>query len=161
MKICARRLESVLLISGLISICGCKQQQQPAQEKHPSIPRLPENFPSVSPMGAPAIKPRNSTTAVIALDDVKQYVATHPLPLTFVKSGKPAITSARLLTSKQVSESSGGMATGFPDDYQLYYVELQGPVTFSGPRGTKVTYNKGVLIFDAHTGNLVISGGQP
>ena len=71
------------------------------------------------------------------------------------------MTRTEFLTSREVKERLHGLTTGFAADHVLCYVELQGPFSFSGPQGVVATYSRGVLIFDAQTGNLVISGGIP
>jgi hypothetical protein len=125
------------------------------------IRNVPQPLPPSAPVGSPAITARTGGTPAFTVDDVKQYVATHALPMAASGDAKPAITRVEFVTSQTVSERLNGTTTGFPADYPLCFVELQGPFTFSGPGGTKVTYNRGVLIFDAKTGNLVIGGGMP
>ncbi len=59
----------------------------------------------------------------------------------------------------------GGKNTGLPSTKPLCYVELKGNFTFSGPpspnhpQGTTVTHNTGFRVFDAKTGNLMLTGG--
>lgn len=158
---CTRRLGYVLFMVGLVGIHGCNRAQNQGQEEHPSI-RIPSaNLAPTAPMGSPAIRPRNNGTRAFSVEDAKQYIATHQLLMGLAKGGKPTIVNAEFMSSKEVSEHWNGTTTGFPDDYQLCYIELDGPVTFVGPSGLKVTYNKAVLIFDAHSGNLVFEGGRP
>jgi hypothetical protein len=63
------------------------------------------------------------------------------------------------MSSKQVKELLHGESTGFSDDHMLCYVEMQGPVTFSGPEGVALSYEGAIEVFDAHTGNFLIVGG--
>jgi len=153
----------VLMIGCLFALSGCEAQEVKGgpPEQPPPIRNLPQNLSPTVPVGSPAITPRTTGTPSFSVDDAKQYVATHHVPMGMSRDTKPVITRAEFLTSREVSDLLHGAATGFPADHQLCYVELQGPVTFSGPQGAKVTYNRGVLIFDAQTGNLVIGGGLP
>ena len=76
-------------------------------------------------------------------------------------AGAPTVVRVEFLTSKQVSTLLGGESIGLPDDALLCYVGLQGSFAFPGPQGPTVTYPRGVEVFDAWTGNLLISGGMP
>jgi hypothetical protein len=115
-------------------------------------------------LGLPAITPRNTavgaSTPTFTTDDVVQYVHAHPMPDASLSGPKPVITRIAFLTSREVSTRLKGESTGVPDDTLLCYVELSGTFTFSGSSGVTVTYHTGVEVFDAHTGNLLITGGQ-
>jgi hypothetical protein len=69
------------------------------------------------------------------------------------------VIKVEFLMSQQLSQLLGGENTGLPDNTLVCYVELQGTFTFHTPSGSTVTYSKGVEVFDAHTGNLLIAGG--
>ena len=112
------------------------------------------------PQGSAAISPGTKGTPAFTEDDVRQYVSKHRLPNESKKLDFK-ITSIRFISSKEVSVLLNGASTGFPDDYPLCYVELSGTFTFSGPKGASATYPRGIEIFDAHTGNLIITGGLP
>ena len=152
----------VALMLGWITLVsvGYAQETQ-GGPRDQGIRNVPQPLPPTTPIGSPAITARTAGTPAFTVDDVKQYVATHALPMTPSQDIKPVIKRVEFLTSQAVSERLNGATTGFPADYLLCFVELQGPFTFSGPGGTKVTYKRGVLIFDAKTGNLVIGGGMP
>src|SRR5262249_2395749 len=108
------------------------------------------------PMGSAAIKATIQGTPSFTVDAAREYVMAHPLPaFAGRKNEKPAITRAEFLTSKQVREILRGASTGFPDNQLLCYVELQGPFIFSGPPKTAVTYPRGIMIFNAATGNFI------
>jgi hypothetical protein len=147
-----------LVLVSLAVLSGCKKEEK---QPPPPIRNLPINLPPTAPTGSPAIAVRGAGTPAFTAEDVKQYVATHPIPMGVRQDAKPVISDVEFLTSKQISDRLHGENTGFPDDYPLCYVELQGPVSFAGPSGTRVTYNRGILVFDAHSGNLVMGGGVP
>jgi len=132
----------------------------PSQRLPPSR-ELPANMPPTQPKGSAAIAPHLATVPAFTLDDARQYVTTHRLPFRGPPDYKPQITTVEFLTSQQVSERIHRAKTGFGADHLFCYVELQGPFSFGGPQGAVATYSRGVLIFDAQTGNLVISGGMP
>jgi hypothetical protein len=161
MKMCIRRLAYALSIVGVVAgINGCKSEHKQQPQTRPSIPNLSVNHPPAAPTGSPAIKSRSNGSPAFTVDDVKQYITADPLLGPAVKQGKATITTAEFITSKELSERWHGVTAAFPDSYPLCYVELQGSFTFFGPPGSKVTYNKEVLVFDAHSGNLVITGGR-
>jgi hypothetical protein len=122
---------------------------------------LPPNLPVTPPAGSLGIVPHGDAIPAFTVDDAKAWVSTHSLPFGLGRNVKPMVTRAEFLTSQQVSALLHGVTTGFAPDHLLCYVELQGPVSFAGPQGATTTYNRGVLIFDARTGNLVIGGGMP
>jgi hypothetical protein len=113
------------------------------------------------PRGSAAIKPSTTATPAFSVDDVKKFVTTHRFPFSISRDRKYSISRIEFLSSRQVSDLLNGAYTGFPDDYMLCYVELQGTFTFPGPMGSTVTYHRGIEIFDAGTGNFLISGGLP
>ncbi len=113
-----------------------------------------------SSLGIPAIIPRTNTSPAFTVEDAVQYVNTHPMPRAFIPTSRPTIVKTAFLTSREVSALLNGESTGLPDNTLLCYVELHGTFTFPGPSGTTVTYQTGIEVFDAHTGNFLISGGQ-
>jgi hypothetical protein len=143
------------------TITSITEQAKAVEGKVAPLGKLSVKLAPSGPRGSPAITARTAGTQAFSIDDAKRYVTGHQLPMSLGKTGKAAILKAEFMTSKEVGQLLSGMTTGFPDDYKLCYVEFEGPVTFVGPPGSKVTYNRGVLIFDAHTGNLVIRGGKP
>ena len=150
-----------LMLGWLTALSVGDAQETRGGPSDQGIRNVPQPLPPTPPLGSPAIRTTIAGTPAFTLEDAKQYVATHPLPMAAGRDAKPVITRAEFVTSQTVSERLNGITTGFPPNHLLCYVELQGPFTFSGPRGAKVTYNRGVLIFDANTGNLVIGGGMP
>ncbi len=148
-----------IVVAGGLGVTESRAQQPPQQPPIHALPPL--NLPPTAPAGSPAIKPRTDAIPAFSLDDAKKYVTTHPLPFGAVRDGKPTVTRTEFLSSQQVSALLRGVTTGFTANHLLCYVELQGPFTFTGPRGATATYNRGVLIFDAQTGNLGIGGGMP
>jgi hypothetical protein len=159
-----------LVVCFLASVgTGCSRQQQRAPEPQgasqgkavtPDISRLLKESRPTVPVGSAAIKPATQSVPSFTVDAAREYAMAHPLPaFAGGKNQKPKITRSEFLTSKQVSQILHGANTGFADDQLLCYVELQGPFTFSGPPKTTVTYPRGIMIFNAATGNFIMSGG--
>jgi hypothetical protein len=112
-----------------------------------------------APPGSPAIRTRKTGIPAFSLDDAKEYVKNHPLRGRSNTGRSFTITRVEFMSSKQVSDLLHGESTGFPDGHTMCYVEIQGPITFSGPEGVALTYNGAVEVFDGETGNLLIVGG--
>lgn len=127
----------------------------------PVVSRVP---PSPFVSGEAALVPH--TTAVdpsgarITADETRNYLITHGLLQSTSPETVALITKIRFLPSAQVRPLLGGDPTGRPDTDLLCYVEVQGPITIgviSVPRGIHpARFHKGVVVFDAQTGNLLI-----
>jgi hypothetical protein len=143
-----------------LSMTSCGDHTKPIAAPVQSMKPLdlPQIHP-LPPIGSPAIPPRSSGTPAFTLDDVKQFVMAHPLQRGSNGGKIFAITRAEFMSSKQVVELLHGESTGFPDDHMLCYVEMHGPVTFSGPPGVTLSYEGAIEVFDAQTGNFLIVGG--
>lgn len=122
------------------------------------------------PPGVSAIQPVTSTTSLLATAfsqaNVVQYLATHRL---FKTVGTNDSTVARVLfiPALQASTLLHGEWIGRPDNALVCYVEVAGPIDTSTsgldvPPGVKLSQfkpaPKGILVFDAQTGNLLIRG---
>jgi hypothetical protein len=69
------------------------------------------------------------------------------------------VVSVEFLTSQQVSARLDGETTGVPDGTLLCYVMIEGTYVMSAPPpiNTTAVVHDGVLVFNAHTGNLLMS----
>jgi hypothetical protein len=130
--------------------------------------------------GLPAIKPHvyaaqvkgsassSSTTAQIkgsasssfTVEDAKQYVMTHPIPQIANSTAGFTFAKAAFLPSQEVSQLMNGESTGVSDTSLLCYVELHGTVTLESTRGGRRTFHKVIEVFDAQTGNLLMTRAQ-
>jgi hypothetical protein len=120
----------------------------------PPIP-VPANL--ARPEGSPAIKVDKTAAAPFGEDDVRQFIAAHPMQTS---DGRPAtISRIQFIPSREVSSLLDGARTGVPDDDPLCLVEFAGHFTFYGPRGAQRTYQHGYEVFDARTGNFLMVGG--
>lgn len=115
------------------------------------------------PLGIPAIQPRanlaGSSGPRYTSEDARQYVSTHRPPFTAPGSPNPVVISIQFLPAAQVSALLDGESMGVPDSTLLCLVRVSG--TFLNtmvPLGmTPKPFHEGVMIFDAHTGNLLMS----
>jgi len=115
--------------------------------------------------GLPAIHPRTTSTPAFSVADVVQYLRTHALP-RFAAVGAPAtVTGVQFMTSREVNTLPDGQETGLPDSALVCYVTLHGTFVIPGVRVpnslTVRTFHGAKVIFDARTGNLLLSGSLP
>jgi hypothetical protein len=87
----------------------------------PPIP-VPANL--ARPEGSPAIKVDKTAAAPFGEDDVRQFIAAHPMQTS---DGRPAtISRIQFIPSREVSSLLDGARTGVPDDDPLCLVEFAG-----------------------------------
>jgi hypothetical protein len=117
--------------------------------------------PSSSTLGLPAIAPRNDCTPSFTAQDVLDYEDAHPFATKGAEPvGKPKIIKVWFITSAEASGQMHGESTGLSDDALVCYVEFYGTFRTGFAPGVKPTERTGAAtqVFDAHTGNLLVSG---
>jgi hypothetical protein len=117
--------------------------------------------------GLPAITPhihvsqsKSSSTASFTEEDAKQYVMTHPIPRIANSIAGFTIAKVVFLSSKEVSQLMNGESTGASDTSLLCYVQLHGTLTLENEQGGHRTFHKVIEVFDAQTGNLLMTREQ-
>jgi hypothetical protein len=128
---------------------------------------LPVTGHATHPLGIPAIQPRAAMALVDSAGpyyteaDVRQYVATNRPGFTVPGTPNPVVVSVKFMTAQQASAQLGGESMGVPDSTLLCLVWVSG--TFQNTHGpvdnttTVPTFTQGWMVFDAHTGNLLVS----
>ena len=135
----------------------------------PAVPKEPVTYPEMPaqrPTGTPAMRPiRPDQTPAFTADELKQYLMSTPGAFGTTKASTVQIT--RLDCNMKGGDVGGLLArvnTGLSNDTSVCYVEYSGTFTYYGlpshrfPRGTTLTFNTGFQVFDAKTGNLLLSG---
>jgi hypothetical protein len=158
-----------VLATGWQFSCSARKQ---VQSKKLPLPQagLPSGYsPSQvrEPRGISAVHPtRGDQTPSFAQEDLLNFVQRHSIPK--VTKIEPNPTVSRIdcsQTAKTVAAVLRGKTTGLPDATPVCYVELQGEFAISAPpskRGSqqrRVLFNRSFEVFDARTGNLILSGG--
>ena len=118
--------------------------------------------------GSPAIRPHLSSIPAFTEEDVRQFVATHPVPGGSIRNVKPpAVIKVQFMTSQEASELIHNFVS-WRKDKLVCYVELEGAFTFhGGPPGYVSRYEttpaetRVFEIFDAQTGNCLVAGFLP
>jgi hypothetical protein len=92
-------------------------------------------------------------------NDVLRFARTHHLAKSMGDTSKIRVESLDFITAKEVSTRLQYVSTGLPDDERVAFAVIRGPLYFTGPAGTKpVLFDRAYLLFDAQTGNLLMSG---
>jgi len=119
------------------------------------------------PLGVPAITPRiahpGPQQAAYSVADVRAYL----LKLPWVPSEHVTIYSIQLMNAVHAAALSQGECTGLPDAAPVYFVTLHGdfpavagPPVPGTPRPTPPPTHVGTIVYDAHTGNLIMTGNM-
>ena len=119
-------------------------------------------------IGAKAIQPHLSSLPAFTEEDVRNYVATQPVPGGSIRSVKtPTVIKIEFMTTQEASELIHNFISWRKDDL-VCYVELEGAFTFhGGPPGRVSRYEttpaetRVFEIFDAQTGNCLVTGFLP
>lgn len=140
--------------------------QTPASKlKLPPIPKGPINYPAIpvqQPTGVPAIHPAGTS---LTADEVRQFLTSKSGPVGI--KGVASTSVSRVDCGQTVGKLSPrlpGKSVGLPNDEPVCYVELNGtftvytPPTTQSPRGTPVTFHTAFRVFDAKTGNVLVTG---
>jgi hypothetical protein len=111
-------------------------------------------------LGAQAIQPYLPGIPTFTKDDVRRYIQAHGSSgMRFSSVGKPTITRILFITSREACELMRGEYIGLPNDALVCYVELSGIFPFFGPFNSQPTiFHRVQDVFDARTGNLVVTG---
>jgi len=159
-----------LLVVAMLAGCGGGGSSQTRPKSFTASPFPKEQ--AAQPVGIPAIQPTlPGSTPAYTLADAKQYIMCHPMPHNLatpqatLTTGQTCdlqsftIVLLQFSTSEEVSKLLNGESTGLPASTLLCYTALSGQFAFLGPGGVVVKYQVGFEVFDAQTGNRLMSGG--
>ena len=119
------------------------------------------------PLGVPAITPHvahpGPQQAAYSVADLRAYL----LKLPSDPSEHVTIYSIQLMNAVHAAALSQGECTGLPDAAAVYLVTLHGdfpavvgPPLSGTPRPTPPPTHVGTIVYDAHTGNLIMAGNM-
>ena len=136
----------------------------------PAIPKEPVTYPEMPVQrltGTPAMHPTHpDQTPAFTADELKQYLMSTPGAFGTEKAS--AVKIMRIDCNMKGGDVGGVLQrveTGLSNDMSVCYVEYSGTFTYYGlpskrsARGTMLTFNTGFQVFDAKTGNLMLTGG--
>jgi len=136
----------------------------------PAVPKDPVTYPEMPVQritGTPAMHPTHpDQTPAFSADELRQFLMTTPGAFGATKTSGVKIT--RIDCNMKGGDVGGILQrvdTGLSNDMSVCYVEYSGTFTYYGlpsqraARGVTLMFNTGFLVFDARTGNLVLTGG--
>jgi hypothetical protein len=131
--------------------CGSRQPKGAVQMKMPTgTPQRPTG------MKALTVKPGPEP---FSKDDVTQFIRTHRLARSVGDLSQLQVESLEFITAREVTGRLQNVHTGLPDDTRVAFAVIRGPVYFTGPpKSRPVAFDRAYALFDAATGNLLMSG---
>lgn len=164
----------VIALGGLVAmqmprdlVLAASRNSNPAPPPVPKAPVVYPEIPVQRPTGIAAMRPtRPNQTPAFTVDELRQFLVT--TPGAFGNNKASEVTINRIDCNNKTSDVSAILRranTGLSDDMALCYVEFTGTVTYYGlpsprsPHGTVLTFHTGFRVFDAKTGNLMLTGG--
>jgi len=149
----------IALLSALalcLGVNGCKGCRQPVPKGAVQVKMPTEKAKPPQGLKALAVKPGPTP---FTQDEVTQYVQTHRLAKTVGGLSQLRVESLEFLTAREVTIRLHGAPTGLPDGERVAFAIIRGPVYFAGPvRAKPVAFERAYALFDAATGNLMMSG---
>jgi hypothetical protein len=147
-----------LFLAGLATsafVVGCKAcTHEPKNAKKLELPRgMPKR-----PQGLAALTPSPGPQPFTAAD-VEQFLKTHRLAHSVGDPAQIRVESLEFITARDVTTRLQGAKTGLPDNDRVGFAVISGPMVFTGPPpGKPVQFIRGYAVFDATSGNLLMSG---
>jgi hypothetical protein len=120
-------------------------------------------IPDPSTIGLPGIKPHpgvaDPMVPAFTAQDVTRYFATIPNYGRFDSSTPTSVIDVQFLTAQQAEATLRTTLAPTPADRLVCVVKIDGTFISTGPPGARPTTSATALIvFDAHTGNILVSG---
>ena len=109
----------------------------------------------VPPTSAAALSP---DTPAFTKDAVIAYVLKNPIGGKIAQEGTPTVEKIELLKNTELSQKLNGTTIGTAQETLVWYVVLNGTYSVSAPGGTPQIFHKAMIVFDAHTGNILDTG---
>jgi hypothetical protein len=158
----------VLVIGAFAYVLHARSQAPNASSLHLKshftlvCPRPPY---TLSAPGAPTIQPRNNCTPSFTEQDVRDYLARQGVPLFHIEVvGHPTVEQVVFLSIRDLGQQTGDSAwlSNYSADMVVCYVVLRGTFRYAGAPGSGVhTVSTASILFDAHTGNMLVSSAGP
>lgn len=148
------------------SAAGSPQPQvppPPPQSSQKVGPPIPHGSSGRLPEGVPAIHPRaavGGNGATFTAADVIQWVNANPRLEHAAGNTPMQVVSVEFITAAKASQRLHGEPIGRPDAAIVCYVHVHGDFQAYAPPGYESAshaYHDGYLLFDAQTGNLLMS----
>jgi hypothetical protein len=144
---------AIILALVLISaVTGCQRRPKNAVEM-----KLPTGTPQ-QPKGIAALSVTPGPTP-FTTNEVTQYIQSHRLGKSIGDPSQLQVESLEFITASEVTVRLQGASTGLPATHRVAFAVIRGPLYFTGPPSSKpVQFERAYTLFDAGTGNLLMSG---
>ena len=148
----------VALLGALVlMLTEAQASAQGAKETNALQLKLPTQSPQ-RPKGIRALEIKPGRVP-FTTNDVALYVQTHRLAKSVGDLSQLRVESLELITARELTTRLQGVSTGLPSRERVGFAIIRGPIYFTGPRpGKPVEFERGYVVFDASTGNLLMSG---
>ncbi len=158
-------LTTLVLSSATASTTTPRGITLPSDRQPPRLPATEPRYPPrppQAPIGLQAVTPtRPGQPRSYGATDVSAFLRIHRLP--GLASATP--TQVSYISVADASRNLRGADLGLPPTQMVYFVWMSGRVTARRPPKSPgapdqvIVFTKGFAIFDAQTGNLLITGG--
>jgi hypothetical protein len=151
-----KKIVVLVALAALSGVAGCKRAHRPENAVEM---KMPEGTPK-RPQGMQALTAKVGAEP-FSKDEVTQFIQTHRLAKSVGDISKLRVESVEFITAREVTLRLQGASTGLPDDQRVAFVVIRGPIYFTGPprvTRTPVAFDTAYALFDATTGNLLMSG---
>jgi hypothetical protein len=148
------------VLLGLLFSCfvltGCESCRTHTPQNATQM-KLPTGTPK-RPQGLKALTVTPGPTPFTGAD-VTQYIRTHRLARITGDLSQLTVTNLEFMTAREVTTRLQNEPTGLPDDQRVAFATITGRLYFTGPPGSKTAaFESAYAVFDAQTGNLLMSG---
>lgn len=169
-------LLALLLVIGSIAANTSISASSTPLPKHPPVQDVRSTFqinqtyvpgnPAIHVHILPGVTVNSPSIPTFSQDDVVIFLNKYGFYAGPVVQGAHLkIVSIQFVTAKQASKLMEGESVGRPDSYLVCYVKVQGPFTlvnvsmpYQSNGKKKTTAKFGDMVFDGHTGNVLVWG---
>jgi hypothetical protein len=149
-----QKIVVLVVVAALSGLAGCERGHRPENAVEMKMPRgTPKR-----PQGIQGLTVKAGPEP-FTKEDVAQFVQTHRLAKSVGDISQLHVDTLEFITARAVTERLEGVSTGLPDNQRVAFATIRGPIYFTGPPPSKpVAFDTAYALFDAATGNLLMSG---
>ncbi|MGA2419029.1 MAG: hypothetical protein ABSG69_03020 [Candidatus Acidiferrum sp.] len=149
-----KKIPVIVVLGTLCGMAGCERAHRPENAVEMKMPQgTPKRPQGVKGL---AVKPGPQP---FGKDDVTQFVQTHRLARSTGDISQLQVESVEFISAQAVTARLQGESTGLPADQMVGFATIRGPIYFTTPPPSRtVAFDTAYALFDAATGNLLMSG---
>jgi len=151
-------MKTTTLVLGLLAICSilsaCHRIHHPEGAVRMNLP----TGKPLQPQGMRALEVKPGAEP-FTRDDVTKFIQTHRLGRSIGDISQLRADSLEFLPAREATSRLQGASSGLTDEHQVGLAIIRGPLYFTGPPPSKpIAFASAYALFDAKTGNLLMSG---